>query len=148
MLLLEGSNLSVDQQQFSYQKAASTTMCTWAVSAVIEDYNNQGREVFGCAADISKTFDMCSWILLFKELNRRGVSPVTLRVLLFIYVNQTCDVLWNAKHSERFGVTNGVRQGAVSSCILFCVYLDILIRRLRDSGIGSQVGGKFMGIFV
>ena len=108
VLLLEGPNLSVDQLQFSYQKAASTTMCTWAVSAVIEHYNNQGREVFGCAADISKAFDMCSWILLFKELKRKGVSPVILRVLLFIYVNQTCDVLWNAKHSERFGVTNGV----------------------------------------
>ena len=48
VLLLEGPNLSVDQQQFSYQKAASTTMCTWAVSAVIEHYNNQGRGLWMC----------------------------------------------------------------------------------------------------
>ena len=128
MLLLKGPNLSLDKLQFSYQKEASTTMCTWAVSTVIEHYNNQGREVYGCAADISKAFDMCSWILLFKELFKRGVSPITLRVLLFIYVNQTCDVLWNGKHSERFSVSNGVRQGAVSSLILFCIYLDILIK--------------------
>ena len=93
-------------------------------------------------------FDMCSWIQLFKELVKRGVSPIILRVLLFIYINQACDVLWNGKHSERFGVTNGVRKGAVSSCILFCVYLDILIKRLRHSGIGCHVAGKFMGIFV
>ena len=45
-------------------------------------------------------------------------------------------------------MTNGVRQGSVSSCILFCVYLDILIKRLRYSGIGCHVAGKFMGIFV
>jgi hypothetical protein len=110
--------------------------------------HNQGREVYGCAADISKAFDMCSWVHLFKELEKRGVSPIILRVLLFIYTNQACDVLWNGKYSERFGVTNGVRQGAVSSCILFCVYLDILIKRLRHSGIGCHVGGKFMAIFV
>ena len=148
ILLLEGPNLSCDELQFSYQKMASTTMCTWAISAVIEHYNNQGREIYGCAADISKAFDMCSWIHLFKELVKREVSPLVLRVLLFIYVNQSCDVLWNGKYSERFGVTNGVRQGAVTSCILFCVYLDILIKKLRFSGIGCHVAGKFMGIFV
>ena len=148
ILLIEGPNLSCDELQFSYQKNSSTTMCTWAISAVIEHYNHQGREVYGCAADISKAFDMCSWVNLFKELVKRGVSPIILRVLLFIYINQACDVLWNGKHSERFGVTNGVRQGAVSSCILFCVYLDILIKRLRYSGIGCHVAGKFMGIFV
>ena len=42
-----------DQLQFSYQKTASTTMCTWAISAVIEYYNKQGREVYSCAADLS-----------------------------------------------------------------------------------------------
>ena len=148
VLLLEGSKLTCDELQFSYQKTASTTMCTWAISAVIEHYNNQGREIYGCAADISKAFDMYSWTHLFKELVKRGISAIVLRVLLFIYINQSCDVLWNSKHSERFGVSNGVRQGAVSSCILFCVYLDILIKRLRKSGVGCHVAGQFMGIFV
>ena len=148
ILLLEKPNLSCDELQFSYQKTASTTMCSWAISAVIEHYNNQGREVYACAADISKAFDMCSWLHLFKELRKRGVSSLILRVLLFIYVHQSCDVLWNGKFSERFSVTNGVRQGSVSSCILFCVYLDILIKRIRNSGIGCHVAGKFMGIFV
>ena len=141
---LEGPNLSCDQLQFSYQKAASTTMCTWAISAVIDHYNNQGREVFGCTADISKAFDMCSWLMLFKELFKNGISALILRVLLFIYINQACD----GHYSERFYVSNGVRQGAVSSCILFCIYLDILIKKLRNSGIGCHIEGEFAGIFV
>ena len=91
---------------------------------------------------------MCSWKHLFKELVNRGVSPIILRVLLFIYVNQSCDVLWNGKYSERFSVTNGVRQGAVSSCFLFCIYLDILIKKLRHSGVGCHIAGKFMAVFI
>ena len=91
---------------------------------------------------------MCAWTQLFKELVDRGVSPIVLKVLLFIYVNQSCDVLWNGIYSERFCVSYGVHHGAVSSCILFCIYLDILIKRLRLSGIGFQIEGEYAGIFV
>ena len=70
-------------------------MCSWAINAVIEHYNMQGQAVYGCTADMSKAFDVIEWVPLFKELMSRGVAPVFLRVLLYIYVHQTCDVRWN-----------------------------------------------------
>jgi len=148
VLILEGDKLTTDELQFGFQANSSTTMCSWAVTAVVDYYNRSGRPVFACAMDLSKAFDLVSWEKLFPELLDRGVSPLILRCLLYIYSKQLCNVRWGTKVSQRFTVTNGVRQGAVSSPILFCVYIDKLIKLLRASNLGCQLPGVYLGIWV
>ena len=123
-------------------------MCSWAITSVIDYYNRAGRPVFACSMDLSKAFDVVSWIQLFKELEDREVSPAVLRTLLYIYRGQTYQVQWNNSVSRLFKVYNGVKQGAVSSPILFCIYMNKLILRLSVYSTGCQLGGVFMGIFV
>ena len=123
-------------------------MCAWTLSTVVEYFNNRGRDIFGAACDISKAFDVCSWLFLFRDLMDRGVPFVYLRLLIFIYKEQRCDVRWNDKFSSRFSVTNGVRQGSVVSPILFSVYIDKLIKRLREMSIGCTISGVYYGILV
>ena len=104
-----------------------------------------GCAVYRCSMDVSKAFDMVDWKELFKILERRDVDPIFLRVLLYIYRYQQCDVKWNSSHSYRFPIRNGVRQGAVSSPILFSVYINDLIVLLRESGFGCHLGGFYVG---
>ena len=73
------------------------------------------------------------------------MEPIFLRVLIFIYRNQQCNVKWNTSLSSHFPVSNGVRQGAVSSPILFSVYINDLLVILREAGIGCHVGSFFVG---
>ena len=47
ILLIEGDKLSCDQLQFGFQAGASTSMCSWTATTVIEHYNRQGRPVYG-----------------------------------------------------------------------------------------------------
>ena len=89
--------------------------------------------------DLSKAFDMVEWGVLFETLIARNVKPVFLRVLLNVYTAQSCDVKWNGSYSHRFPVTNGVRQGAVSSPILFSIYIDDLFKILKLSGLGCRI---------
>ena len=91
---------------------------------------------------------MVEWSTLFKELIKRKVSFVYLRILLFIYKEQCCDVNWNGRFSFRFGVKNGVRQGAVTSPILFGIYVDRLIKQLRSSGLDCTIGSFYYGVMV
>ena len=147
IMLLEGEKLRCDQLQFGFQPEASTTMCSWMVTSVIDQYNRQGTAVYGCAMDLSKAFDMVEWVSLFKVLEARGVSPIFLRVLLYVYTNQSCCVKWNGSLSSAFSVSNGVRQGAVSSPVLFSVYIDDLFSILRGSGLGCSLYGQFYGCF-
>ena len=145
ILLLEGDKLECDPLQFGFQARSGTVMCTWTASAVIDFFNKKGSVVYGCAMDLSKAFDMVDWKELFVTLQQRDVDPVFLRILIFIYRNQQCDVRWNSSYSHRFPVSNGVRQGAVSSPILFSVYINDLICELREAGLGCHIGGLFVG---
>ena len=95
--------------------------------------------------DLSKAFNMVDWKELFLILKKRAVNPIFLRVLLFIYRNQQCNVKWNSSYSSLFPVRNCVRQGAVSSPILFSVYINDLIVILREAGFGCHVGTFFVG---
>ena len=61
ILLLEGDKLGCDEMQFGFQAKASTTMCTWTATSVIDHYLSNGRVVYGCAMDLSKAFDMVQW---------------------------------------------------------------------------------------
>ena len=146
ILILEGDKLSCDQLQFGFQAGASTSMCTWTATTVIEHYNRQGRPVYACAMDLSKAFDLVEWASLFKLLWGKGVSPIFIRILMFIYSNQSCDVVWNSSYSERFSVSNGVRQGAVSSPLFFSIYIDGLISLLRQTGLGCRIDKFYYGV--
>ena len=145
ILLLEGDKLDTDQLQFGFQPKSGTVMCTWTATAVIDFFNRKGNAVYGCAMDLSKAFDMVDWTELFLTLNKRNVDPIFLRVLLYIYRNQQCNVKWSSSYSKAFSVSNGVRQGAVSSPLLFSVYLNDLFTILREAGFGCYIGGYFMG---
>ena len=68
ILMLEGDKLGCDQLQFGFQAGASTSMCTWTATTVIEHHNRQGSVVYGCAMDLSKAFDLVEWVELFSEL--------------------------------------------------------------------------------
>ena len=49
---------------------------------------------------------------------------------------------------SRFKLRNGTRQGSMASPALWSVYLDVLIRELRQLGVGCHVGGLYMGVVV
>ena len=121
-------------------------MCTWTATRVIEHYYLNARPVYSCAMDLSKAFDLVEWVSLFRILISKGVSPIFLRILMYIYRNQTCDVKWNSSYSFKFSVSNGVRQGAVSSPLLFSIYIDDLITILRRSGLGCRIDKCYYGV--
>ena len=66
-------------------------------------------------------------------------------MMLFIYSHQFCEVKWGSSRSHRFKACNGVRQGAVSSPLLFSIYIDGLINQLRMSGLGCRIDKFFFG---
>ena len=49
--------------------------------------------------------------------------------------------------SEKYGIANDVEQGGVLSPILLGIYMDNLIKRLKDSNIGCKIGNNYVGVF-
>ena len=50
--------------------------------------------------------------------------------------------------SEYFSAINGVKQGAVLSPVLFCVYIDNLLLLLSKTGTGCYIGPNFIGAVI
>jgi hypothetical protein len=148
VMTLYGSVLGLDELQFSYQKNCSTTMCTWLVIESISHFNRNGSDVFSCFMDMKKAFDTVKHSLLFHELIKRKLPPIFIRLLVHMYLNQTAKVNWQGKTSESFSIRNGVKQGAVLSAILFCIYIDDLINKLRRKGDGCWINNRYVGIAV
>ena len=148
ILLLIGHLLSNDELQFGFQKKCSTLQCTWAVQETVSHFMRSGSEVFSCMLDFSKAFDKINFKKLFLKLIERKIPSILLRLLLFIYIKQSCYVKWNSRKSKSFAIQNGVRQGAILSPCLFCVYLDSLMIELRNSGLGCHIGGVFFWSFL
>ena len=72
-----------------------------------------------CSIDASKAFDRVNILLLFRKLRKRNFCPLFLRYLVNSYCNQMMMVRWNGSLSDKFDVTNGVKQGGVLSPLLF-----------------------------
>ena len=76
---------------------------------------------------------------------KKYVPAVVMRALMFVYEEQQALVRWGKARSRSFGILNGTRQGSVLSSALFSVYMDDLIVKIRNSGVGCNVGGVFCG---
>ena len=98
--------------------------------------------------DCSKAFDTCKFNTLFSKLLDTSIPPIVVRVFMFMYQEQYAWVKWGQSVSSRFKIRNGTRQGSMASPALWSVYLDLLIKELRQLGLGCHVGGIFMGVVV
>ena len=148
ILNIESDKLGTDNLQFAYKSNTGTAMCSWTVTAVIDHFSRKGKPVYTASMDMSKAFDMVKWGELFQTLHDRGVHPIFLRLLIYIYKNQQYTVRWGQAIAPFFDVKNGVRQGGVASGIFFVVYIDKLIKILRDSGFGCTINGVFFGAII
>ena len=96
--------------------------------------------------DCTKAFDTVKYKELFNKLIDRGIPAIYLGLLFFSYANQSARVRWGALLSKAYKITNGVRQGAVMSPVLFSIYMDKLFGIMKSSGKGCWALGYFCGL--
>jgi len=73
--------------------------------------------------------------------------PLKIVLLLATWYNVSClCARWGSAVFAYFSLTTcGVRQGGVLSPVLFSIYIDSIIQRLRMFGYGCVIGGEFSG---
>jgi len=138
--------LMTSPYQFGFKRHHSTTMCTMVLKETVYYYTTNKSRVFCTLLDATKAFDRVKYCKLFQCLVDRNLPAVVLRVLYRLYTNQVMCVKWNGGQSRWFHSINGVKQGGVLSPILFCIYLDGLLKTLSSARMGCFVGTMFTGI--
>ncbi len=133
--------------QYGFKQKHSTNQCTFVVNEVIQYYMNNNTNVLVTLLDASKAFDRVEYIKLFKLLISKNICPVVARFLIVLYTNQTFRVRWCSHTTSLVNACNGVKQGGVMSPLLFTVYIDVLLMRLKQSSLGCYIGTTFCGAF-
>ena len=95
------------------------------------------KQDYSCQRYTMYQFERCK---LFQILQTRAIPDVILRLIFDMYTRQEICTKWNSSKSHPFGTSNGVKQGAILSPILFCVYIDELLNQINKSGLGCHVG--------
>lgn len=132
--------------QFGFKPKHSTVQCTFVLNEVVEYYNTRHSPVFVTLLDASRAFDRVQYIKLFTLLLDRGMCPTLVKCLIIMYTHQSLYVRWQGSLSDPFACSNGIKQGGVLSPVLFCIYMDELIKRLSsNSRFGCYVGHKYAG---
>ena len=78
--------------------------------------------------DYSKAYDRVPRHKLIEVLKSRGCGKVMLRAIQAMYTSTK-----NVLKTAIIDATIGVRQGAPSSCLLFIVYMDVMVRMLKNA---------------
>ena len=133
---------------FAYKANHSTVQCVTMIRETVSYYLSYSNQLFMCMLDASKAFDKVNLLLLFRKLRDKGMCPIILRFIVKLYINQCIQVRWNELRSERFPISNGVKQGGVMSPLLFNVYMQYLIETLERRGLGCHMGNRFTGCFI
>ena len=138
--------LKTSDLQFGYKSNCSTIMCSTLVIETIQYFTQMRSPVYVQFIDASKAFDRLSYIELFNILSERNMCPLIRRLLINLYENKQFQIRWNNCLSIMYNMTNGVKQGAVLSSILFTVYIDGLFYELKRAGVGCHINGEYAGV--
>jgi len=139
------TEFNTSDMQFGFKRQHSTIMCTAIYLETINYYINNNSNVYSCLLDASKAFDRVHYGKMFKILIDKNVPYCIIRLIKDNYLRQNVSVLWDTYRSQTFHVSNGVKQGGVLSPILFTMYIDVLLKRLRDSGLGCVMNHVYIG---
>ena len=131
--------LYTTDNQFGFKEALGTELCIYTLKECLSYYNRMGSNMFVCAMDASAAFDKLPFTTLFQKLLERNVPVYIVRLLFYWYFRQKMCVRWNSTLSNKFRVTNGVRQGGILSPQLFNIYMYDLSVCLNSKVIGCCI---------
>lgn len=113
---------------------------------MVGHYLREGSHPLVVVLDCSKAFDLCKFDKLFTLLLEKGVPAIIVRTLMHMYEEQYAWVRWGNARSVRFPIVNGTRQGSIASPTFWSVYMDPLLKELRNLGVGCHIGDVFLGV--
>ena len=146
VLLLKFSNyFEASDLQFGFKKNIGCSDALLCLRSVVSYFNKNGNTVNIACLDVSKAFDKVCSSILFIKLIKRGCPKFLVAILYNWYNKCSVSVRWNNVYSDIFTVCAGVRQGGIMSPVLFAIYIDNMIIRLKDSKLGCVIDGYYFG---
>ena len=102
------------------------------------------KGMFATFIDFRKAYDRVDRKKLWQCLQESGFGGRILSFLQAAYRSLTCEVKVGEMMTDSFTVSRGLRQGCVLSPLLFSLYVNSLVEKLRGAGVGVECRGRMV----
>ncbi len=128
-----------DDSQNDFRKVRSCQDHLATLASIIDACKQMKKETFTAFIDFSKAYDKIDKHLLWASLKTLQLPQKFLNSLQSLYENVQCSVRINGTLTDWFPVTLGLKQGCTISLTLFNLYIDGLVRVIKESGVGGEI---------
>ncbi len=125
-------NKQLLEEQAGFRNNRSTIDQIFILKMTMEKSRDYNKPLFMCFIDIQKAYDSINRDLLWQICKHYGLTSKIIRMLQLLYKNTRAQVRINGELSDSFDIETGVLQGGITSCILFNILFDFLMRRVID----------------
>ena len=130
----------IAQEQCGFVEGKGTTNAIYMLRTICERALEIQKDVYLCFIDYTKAFDRVRHESIMQLLESIGIDGKDLRIIKNMYWEQTAAVRLKNETSSYQNIKRGVRQGCVLSPDLFSLYIEYIMRSIKDKS-GLQVGG-------
>ncbi len=99
-----------------------------------------GVTLYAGFLDAKSAFDVVWTGSLLRRLNAAGIQGPDWLVIKSLHEGASSAVKWKGEISDKFNISQGVRQGGVLSTLEYKEFVNPLLHLLSDSGAGSKIG--------
>ena len=118
----------------------------YTLNEIVQGRLREDKKTYALFLDIQKAYDSVWHDGLWYKLWDMGVKGRMWRVIKKMYESFKSAVLLEGEKSNTFTIEQGVAQGCSLSPILFSVFVNDLLKEVKQTGLGIQLSsGKTVG---
>ncbi|KAL5192364.1 Germin-like protein subfamily 3 member 4 [Glycine soja] len=110
----------------------STMEAIYLIRRVMEQYRMDQQDLHLIFIDLEKAYDRVPREILWKALEKKGVSVAYIRAIQDMYDRVSTSVRTQGGESDDFPITIGLHQGSTLSPYLFTLILDVLTEQIQE----------------
>ena len=135
---------------FGFISKHSQTHALYSAYEAIKHNRRAGKCVCVCSADVKKAYPSMNRAQMLNDLKGLGVSEGLYHAIASMYQHNKSKILTSTpgETSSSYEVHNGLREGAVLSPLLYCIFTAGLIAKLKapaNAALGLHVGREWAG---
>lgn len=145
-LLASISEPNLPESQCGFRPDRSPIDMVFTVRQVQEKCLEQNLHLYTVFIDLTKAFDTVNREALWIILGKLGCPKKFVKLIQLLHDNMTGEVLSGGEPSDRFNISNGVKQGCVLAPVLFNLFFtQVLQHAVRDLNLGVYLKYRLDG---
>ncbi len=121
-----------EDEQTGFRKKRSCEYHIFTLTSILRNRMTDGKYTFCAFIDMQKAFDWMDWDLLFYRFLKYNITGNIYYCIKALYIHPIAFVKVNKYVTNWFDITSGVHQGDSLFPTLFGLFLNDLLREVKD----------------